>query len=46
MMINSSNPVDFTFDDNQTPDDGWEGSVDVFSNAGGERIKVYAICRG
>jgi hypothetical protein len=37
MMINTSAP-----DGN----DAWEGAVDVFANAGGQKMKVYAICKG
>lgn len=45
MMINSTNPFDDN-DGNDSVDDGWEGAVDVFQNAGGGRIKVWAICVG
>ena len=45
MMINSSAPLDGG-DGNNTPDDGWSGAVDVFQNAGGSRIFVWAICKG
>ncbi len=45
MMINSSAPLD-DGDGNNRPNDGWSGAVDVFQNAGGQRMFVYAICRG
>jgi hypothetical protein len=45
MMINSSTPFD-SADGGNNPDDGWEGAVDVFQNAGGSRMFVYVICKG
>jgi hypothetical protein len=45
MMINTSAPFD-DGDGNGNPDDGWKGLVDIFQNAGGENIVVYAICKG
>ena len=44
MMINSSYPLD-SGDGGNRPEDGWRGSVDVFQNADGEFIGVWAICR-
>ena len=43
-MVNSSHPFD-AGDGNNSPDDGWTGTVDNFQNAGGEFIAVHAICK-
>jgi hypothetical protein len=44
-MISTSAPFD-SGDPNNRGDDGWLGRLDVFQNAGGERMQVYAICKG
>jgi hypothetical protein len=44
-MISTSAPFDDR-DRRGRPEDGWIGRVDAFQNAGGERIKVWAICKG
>ena len=43
-MLNTSAPFD-DGDGNGTPDDGWVGTIDNFTNAGGKRLTVYAICK-
>ena len=44
-MINTSAPFDDD-DGNRRPNDGWLGTMDNFTNAGNDRIIVYAICKG
>jgi hypothetical protein len=42
-MINSSSPLDDD-DGNRAEDDGWFGKMDNFTNAGGEKMKVWVVC--